>query len=71
MESLRYISFSHFEADECGSLNDFLAVAPKAVPLVHPLAANLSISDFAVRAPELMPDGESKSLGHHTIKVIC
>ena len=27
---LRYIAFSHFEADECGALNDFLAVAPRA-----------------------------------------
>jgi flavorubredoxin len=29
-ERLRYIGFSHFEADECGSLNEFLAVAPAA-----------------------------------------
>src|SRR5215469_244340 len=33
LDRLRWISFSHFEADECGALNQFLAVAPRAVPL--------------------------------------
>ena len=32
VDSLRYIGFSHYESDECGSLNDFLAAAPKAEP---------------------------------------
>ncbi|MGD8577385.1 MAG: MBL fold metallo-hydrolase, partial [Thiohalophilus sp.] len=32
VESLRYIAFSHVEADECGSLNEWLAEAPDAVP---------------------------------------
>src|SRR5579884_2951073 len=30
---LRHICFSHYEADECGALNQFLAVAPQAAPL--------------------------------------
>src|SRR5690242_9242120 len=33
IEKLRWISFSHYESDECGSLNEFLAVAPNASPL--------------------------------------
>jgi flavorubredoxin len=33
LERLRWISFSHFEADECGALNELVAVAPHAVPL--------------------------------------
>ena len=32
-ESLRYVAFSHYEADECGALNEFLNVAPEAEPL--------------------------------------
>ena len=36
LERLRYVAFSHFEADECGSLNDFLAAAPAAVPVSAP-----------------------------------
>src|SRR5436190_23922818 len=33
VERLRWIGLSHFEADECGAMNDFLAVAPRAQPL--------------------------------------
>ena len=36
VESLRWLSFSHFEADECGALNQFLAVAPNAEPICGP-----------------------------------
>ena len=36
---LRFVSFSHVEADECGALNDLLAVAPRAEPLCSSTAA--------------------------------
>jgi hypothetical protein len=49
VERLRWISFSHFEADECGALNQFLAAAPHAVPLCGRLLAMLSINDTADR----------------------
>src|ERR1051325_9481627 len=67
-ERLRYISFSHFEADECGALNQFLAVAPNAVPLCGTIAALVSISDVADREPQPMKDGEAISLGRHVIR---
>ena len=44
---LRYIGLSHFEADECGAMNEFLAVAPRAVPLCGHIAAILG-SDQAM-----------------------
>src|ERR1051326_196574 len=44
-ERLRYIAFSHVEADECGSLNPWLAVAPRSVPLCGRIAAMVSIDD--------------------------
>jgi flavorubredoxin len=47
VERLRFISFSHYEADECGALNEFLAVAPHAVPLCGQIAAMVSVNDFA------------------------
>jgi flavorubredoxin len=50
-ESLRYIAFSHVEADECGSLNEWLAVAPGSVPLCGAIAAMVSINDLADRPP--------------------
>jgi len=68
VEKLRYVSFSHVEADECGSLNQFLAVAPKAVPLCSGIAAMTSINDMADRPPRVMADGETLSLGRHVIR---
>ncbi len=44
LEKLRYIGFSHFEADESGALNQFLAVAPHAVPVCSQVAAMVSIA---------------------------
>src|SRR5213593_1796821 len=44
---LRWIGFSHFEADECGSLNQWLAVAPQALPVCGFVGALVSVNDFA------------------------
>src|SRR6266851_1252325 len=68
VERLRYISFSHVEADECGSLNEWLAAAPDAVPLCGRLAAMIQIEDLADRSPHSMADGETVSLGAHSVK---
>ncbi len=48
---LRHIGLSHFEADECGALNAFLAAAPHAVPFCSHIAAMTSVADFASCAP--------------------
>src|SRR5205085_12365240 len=63
VESLRHISFSHFEADECGSLNEWLAAAPEAAPLCGRIAAMTSVADVADRAPRALADGETISIG--------
>ncbi len=68
LQRLRYVSFSHFEADECGSLNEWLAVAPQAEPLCGNIAAMTSIGDVADRAPRAMADGELLSLGTHSVR---
>ncbi|HET9045745.1 MAG TPA: MBL fold metallo-hydrolase [Casimicrobiaceae bacterium] len=70
LESLRYVSFSHVEADECGSLNQFLAAAPQAVPLCGQIAAMVSIGDLADRPPKVLADQEALSLGRHTVRWI-
>ncbi len=67
VQKLRYLAFSHFESDECGALNQFLAVAPGAVPLCSRVAALVSIGDFADRAPRAMNDGERLSIGKREI----
>lgn len=65
---LRYIAFSHFEADECGALNDFLAVAPGAEPVCSRIAAMVSVDDFATRPARALTDGDVLRTGHHAFK---
>ena len=68
VERLKYLALSHFEADECGALNEFLAAAPNAVPICGQIAAMVAIGDFANRAPRALADGEELALGSRTIK---
>lgn len=68
VERLRWISFSHFEGDECGALNELLARAPRAEPLCGIIAAATSVNDFADRRARAMADGELLHLGHHTVR---
>jgi len=67
-ERLRYIAFSHVEADECGALNEWLAAAPQSVPLCGAVAAMVSIQDLADRAPRALADHEALSLGKHDVR---
>jgi flavorubredoxin len=66
--SLRYLAYSHFEADECGAMNALLAVAPKAVPLCGQVSAMVSMGDIADRPPQAMADGEELELGRHRVR---
>jgi flavorubredoxin len=66
--SIRWIGFSHFEADECGSLNDFLAAATAAVPVCSQVAAMVSVDDFAVRPARALADGEVLLTGRHAFR---
>ena len=64
---LRYLGLSHFEADECGSMNEFLAVAPSARPLASALGAMVSVNDVADRPGRGLADGEEFSTGAHRL----
>lgn len=68
VERLRWVSFSHVEADETGSLNDWLASAPRSAPLCGSVATMVSIGDLADRPPRAMADGASLSLGARTVR---
>ena len=70
VERLRHVGLSHFEADECGAMNELLAAAPAAVPLCSQIAAMVSVTDVADRAPRALADGEQLVLGRHTIQWI-
>lgn len=68
IERLRHVGLSHTEADECGSMNQFLAAAPAATPLCGQIAAMVSIGDLADRPPRALADGECMKLGRHTLQ---
>jgi flavorubredoxin len=69
-ESLRWVSFSHYEADESGSLDELLALAPRAQALCGQVAAMVTINDVALRPPKALADGESISIGKKTVRWI-
>jgi flavorubredoxin len=68
VERLRYVAFSHVEADECGSLNELLAAAPQAEPLCGSIAAMVSVNDLADRPARALADGEAVSLGAKRVR---
>ena len=68
VERLRYVAFSHVEADECGSLNQWLAAAPQSLPLCGSIAALVSIEDLADRSPRALAVRELLSLGEHSVR---
>lgn len=67
LEDLRFIGFSHFECDECGSLAGFLRAAPNAVPLCGPINAMIN-GDCFDRPARVLADGEALSLGRHLVR---
>jgi flavorubredoxin len=62
-ERLRWITYGHFEADECGALNEWLAAAPRAEAAHGRVACDVSLADVADRAPRPLADGEVLELG--------
>ena len=62
-DRLRWIAFGHFEADECGAMNEWLAIAPHAVPAHGQIGCMVSLNDFADRPPRVLGDGEVIDLG--------
>lgn len=63
LDRLRWIAFSHVEADECGAMNEFLAAAPRAQVAHGELGVAVSIGDMADRPPRSLKDGEVLELG--------
>lgn len=62
-ESLRWITFGHYEADECGSMNEWLAVAPDAQIAHGQIGCDVSLNDMADRPPRPLANGEVIALG--------
>ena len=63
VERLRWISFGHYEADECGAMNEWMALAPNAQVAHTALGVMVSVADQASREPRPLADGEVIDLG--------
>ena len=68
--SLRWIGFGHVEADECGSMNEWLAAAPDATVIQGALGCMVSIGDLADRPPRPLNPGEKLDVGSHCLEWI-
>ena len=67
---IRWVGYSHFESDECGSLNQWLELAPQAVPVCCDVSAMVNLNDFSVRPPKVLTDGETFSTGKKTYRLV-
>ena len=70
LESLRWITFGHVESDECGAMNDFLAVAPNATVAHGALGIMVQVGELADREPRALNDFEEIDLGGKRIRNI-
>ena len=68
---LRWIGFSHFEPDECGALNQWLAVAPAAQPVSGVVGCLVMLGDFADRPARALADGEALPLGRRRMRYLA
>jgi len=66
--ALRWISWSHFEVDECGALNQWLGAAPNAVPACSMVGAMVNLSDFSDRPPRGLAKGEVVTTGQRRFR---
>lgn len=63
VDSLRWITFGHVEADECGAMNEWLAVAPRAEVAHGMTGCMVQLNDLADRPPRALQSGETIALG--------
>jgi flavorubredoxin len=70
IERLRWITFGHVEADECGAMNQLLAAAPQAEVAHGALGCMVSLNDMADRPPVPLEDAQVIELGAHRVRHI-
>jgi hypothetical protein len=68
---LRWIGFSHFESNECGALNEWLATAPGAQAATSIVGAMVNLTDFALRPARPLADGEVLATGRHRLRYLA
>jgi flavorubredoxin len=68
---LRWVGYSHFEPDECGALNEWLAIAPQAQPVCGQVGAMVMLDDYADRAARALADNEVVETGRHRLQFLA
>jgi flavorubredoxin len=71
IERLRWISFSHFEADESGTMNLWQEIAPQAQLAHGELGCAISLNDLSLRAPRALADGEVLDIGGKRLRYLA
>jgi flavorubredoxin len=64
-KDLKWIGYSHFEQDECGSLNDWLSIAPQARVACNMVGAYVNANDFTGRQNAFLQNGETFHTGKY------
>lgn len=70
VSKLRHISFSHFESDECGGLNEWLGRAPGAQPVCGLIGAMVSVNDFSIRPARVLNKDDVLLTGRRRFRFI-
>ena len=71
-ENLRWIGFSHFEADECGTLPEWQTAAPQATAVCSMVGKMVSVDDcLALRPAKGMTDGEILKTGAYRFRFLA
>jgi flavorubredoxin len=70
VSTLRWVSFGHVESDECGSMNQWLAVAPSASVTFNPLGCMVSLNDLCDRPPQQFLPDATRDIGGHVMRCI-
>ena len=65
---LRWISWSHFESDECGALNEWLKIAPDARPACGMVGALVSVNDFSSREARVLTPQDVLTTGKYRFR---
>ncbi|WHZ13619.1 MAG: Anaerobic nitric oxide reductase flavorubredoxin [Nitrospira sp.] len=72
VRTLRWIGFSHFEADECGSLPEWQQLAPQAEAVCSLAGKFVSVDDcLTVRPAKGMADGEVLQTGTYRFRFLA
>jgi len=66
--TIRWIGFSHFEADECGALDEWLETAPDAQAVCSTTCALVNMADRPSSTVHGLADHETIETGRHRLR---